>query len=80
MTHPGICVISNATSGNNRKWQARIAARLAAYPQVRHHVTRSPQEAEALAPDLAAMQPDVVAINGGDGTIDAWHDPRSLGP
>jgi hypothetical protein len=29
-----ICMISNPTSGNNRKWQARIEARLAAYPQV----------------------------------------------
>ena len=35
-----ICMISNPTSGNNRKWQARIVARLAAYPQVAHHVTR----------------------------------------
>jgi len=71
MTHPNICVISNPTSGNNRKWQARIEARLARYDHVRHHVTRSPQEAEALVPDLAAMQPDVVVINGGDGTIAA---------
>ncbi|MGX0976482.1 diacylglycerol kinase (ATP) [Roseovarius sp. MBR-51] len=66
-----ICMISNPTSGNNRKWQAHIEARLAAYPQVAHHVTRSPQEAEALVPDLAAAQPDVVVINGGDGTIAA---------
>src|SRR6056297_4171734 len=71
MTHPNICVISNPTSGNNRKWQGRIEARLASYTHVRHHVTRSPQEAEALVPDLAAMQPDVVVINGGDGTIAA---------
>ena len=71
MGTPRICVISNPTSGNNRKWQARIEARLAAYPQVRHHVTRSPQEAETLVPELAAMQPEVVVINGGDGTIAA---------
>lgn len=66
-----ICVISNPTSGNNRKWQARIEARLAAYPEVRHCITRSPQEAEVLVPELAVLRPDVVAINGGDGTIAA---------
>ncbi|KGM88403.1 Sphingosine kinase and enzyme [Roseovarius mucosus DSM 17069] len=66
-----ICMISNPTSGNNRKWQARIEARLAAYPQVAHHVTRSPHEAEELVPQLAASCPDVVVINGGDGTIAA---------
>jgi hypothetical protein len=71
MIHPSICVISNPTSGNNRKWQARIEARLAAYPHVRHHVTGSPQEARALVPVLAASRPDVVVINGGDGTIAA---------
>jgi hypothetical protein len=64
-------MISNPTSGNNRKWQAHIEARLAAYPQVAHHVTRSPQEAEELVPKLAASCPDVVVINGGDGTIAA---------
>lgn len=71
MSDPSICVISNATSGNNRKWQTRIEARLSAYPQVRHHVTHAPQEAEALLPQLAAERPDVVVINGGDGTIAA---------
>lgn len=71
MSQTRVCVISNPTSGNNRKWQARIEARLSAYPQVRHYVTRSPQEAEEIVPQLAAMRPDVVAINGGDGTIAA---------
>lgn len=66
-----LCVLSNATSGNNRKGLERLAARLAAYPQVTHHVTRSPQEARALMPALRAEAPDVVVINGGDGTIAA---------
>lgn len=84
MSHPNVCVISNPTSGNNRKWQKRIDARLSAYPKVAHYVTRSPQEAEALLPMLAATRPDVLAINGGDGTIaavlgmilDHWSDDR----
>lgn len=66
-----VAVISNPTSGNNRKWQADFEARLARYPDVRHHVTRTLAEAEALAPRLAREGWDVVAINGGDGTIAA---------
>jgi len=49
MTLSHVLMISNPGSGNNRKWQAGVAARMTAYPQVRHHVTHSPQEAEALA-------------------------------
>ena len=71
MRQPSVCVITNAASGNNRKWQDRVAARLAAYEFVTHHVTRSPDAAAALMPALARARPDVVAINGGDGTIAA---------
>lgn len=71
MTGTRIAVLSNPMSGNNRKWQTRIAGRLAGYPQVSHHVTRSLAEAEALAPQLAREAPDVVVINGGDGTVAA---------
>ncbi|MEI4233349.1 diacylglycerol/lipid kinase family protein [Roseovarius sp. D22-M7] len=71
MTGTRVTVISNPASGNNRKWQARFAARLAGYPHVRHHVTSTLAEAEALAPQLAAEGWDVVVINGGDGTIAA---------
>jgi diacylglycerol kinase family enzyme len=71
MTATRVSVLSNPTSGNNRTWQDRIAARLAGYRQVAHHVTRTLAEAEALAPQLAVEAPDVVVINGGDGTIAA---------
>jgi len=71
MTGTRVTVLSNPASGNNRRWQGRIADRLATYPRVRHHVTRSLTEAEALAPQLVVEDPDVVVINGGDGTIAA---------
>ena len=71
MTAVRVIVISNPNSGNNRNSNARIAARLAAYPQVRHHMTRTLAEARALVPRIAAENPDAVAINGGDGTIAA---------
>lgn len=68
---PRVALISNPASGNNRKALARLLARLADYPQVRHHITRSPEEAEALVARLAAEDVEAVAINGGDGTIAA---------
>lgn len=66
-----VCVLTNPTSGNNRKGLMRLSARLAAYDEVTHHVTRSPEEACALMPALRDAAPDVVVINGGDGTIAA---------
>lgn len=66
-----ICVLTNAKSGHNRKGLARLAARLSAYGAVTHYVTRSPEEARALMPVLYDAAPDVVIINGGDGTISA---------
>lgn len=71
MPQTSVIVISNPSGGNNRKWQARTEARLARYPQVQHYVTRSAQEAEAVVPRLARDHVDVVAINGGDGTVAA---------
>ncbi|MFO7758499.1 MAG: diacylglycerol kinase family protein [Roseovarius sp.] len=71
MSGTRVTVLSNPMSGNNRKWQASIADRLAGYRQVAHHITRTLPEAEALAPQLAREAPDVVVINGGDGTIAA---------
>ncbi len=71
MTAPRLIVLSNPTSGNNRKGQAAFVERLAGYREVAHHVTRTLAEARALAPQLAGGAPDVVVINGGDGTIAA---------
>jgi len=71
MTAPRVVMISNPASGTNRRNWTRIAARIAAHPQVIHHVTSGLPEAAALLPRLAAERPDVLAINGGDGTIAA---------
>ena len=71
MTQTRLVMISNPTSGTNRRRWARIERRLAGYPRLAHHVTRTPEEAAALVPRLVAQAPDVVVINGGDGTIAA---------
>ena len=71
MSETRVVMISNPTSGNNRKRWSWIEARIAAHPQLVHHVTRSLADAAALLPQLAAERPDVLVINGGDGTIAA---------
>lgn len=71
MSDTRVVMISNPTSGNNRKHWSRIEARLAAHPKIIHHVTRNLCDAAALLPKLAAERPEVLVINGGDGTIAA---------
>jgi len=71
MSETRVVMVSNPTSGANRKRWASIEARLAARPQIVHHVTQSLADAAALLPHLAAERPDVLVINGGDGTIAA---------
>ncbi|HSH30201.1 MAG TPA: diacylglycerol kinase family protein [Thiohalobacter sp.] len=64
-------LISNPASGHNRKAFDRLQPRLARYPQLEQHATGSPAEARALIRQLAATDTQVLAINGGDGTL-AW--------
>lgn len=71
MTLPRIMMLSNPTSGNNRKYWARIEALLAAHPEIHHHITPDLDAARALIATLAEAPPDVIVINGGDGTIAA---------
>ncbi|MBE0454889.1 MAG: kinase [Roseovarius sp.] len=66
-----VSVITNPLSGNNRKGLEQLNARLAAYGHVTHHVTRSPDDARTLMLALLREAPEVVVINGGDGTIAA---------
>ena len=63
--------ISNTHSGRNRKALTEIRDLLSAQPQLLHREVRFPQQvAEALG-DFARAGVDLVAINGGDGTIQA---------
>ncbi|BCO31231.1 hypothetical protein TspCOW1_13340 [Thiohalobacter sp. COW1] len=62
-------LISNPASGNNRRAWARLQPRLAHYPQLEQHITRTVEEAETLIRRLADSDIQVLAINGGDGTL-----------
>ena len=69
MTAPRAVLISNPASGHNRRSFERRRQRLAQYPQLEQHVTRSAADAGTLIRQLVATQPQVLAVNGGDGTL-----------
>ncbi len=65
-------VLSNGLSGRNRRGGLKAARRiLAGFDQVRHYEVTTPDEvAQALA-DLSHRGTEVVAVNAGDGTVQA---------
>lgn len=67
--HRAIGLISNPDSGHNRSHFERIAQRVAGCTNIHHIVTRSPDEVDAALAQLAARKIEVLAINGGDGTV-----------
>ena len=73
MPDPGsVGVISNPASRHNaRGGLSAIDAALAAHPTIRHRLARTPDEIEAALAELAAAGVSCVALNGGDGTLQA---------
>jgi diacylglycerol kinase (ATP) len=64
-------LISNPGSGHNRDHFEGIRSRIAQYPGIRHLITHSPADIAPALRELAAMNIEVLAINGGDGTAAA---------
>lgn len=64
-------VISNPGSGHNRNQFDRIRARLDNCGPVRHIVTQGPSDIAPALADLAGNNVELLAINGGDGTVSA---------
>ncbi|AOY58131.1 MULTISPECIES: diacylglycerol/lipid kinase family protein [Desulfococcus] len=64
-------IISNPLSGGNRKGLAAIEALLARRPEVLHREAQNPDDAAAVVSVFADKNVDVIAVNGGDGTIQA---------
>lgn len=71
MTRPRIALISNPKSTGNLAQLPRIRAFCAANPDIFHYeVERADQIGEAMR-TIARISPAVLAINGGDGTVQA---------
>jgi diacylglycerol kinase (ATP) len=66
-----IGLISNPASGHNRELFAGLRARIEHTPGMHHRITRSAADIAPALQDLAALNIDVLAINGGDGTVSA---------
>ena len=64
-------LISNPLSGGNRKGLHIIRDVLAGRPQVYHCEATTPSEVGSALAEFARRNVDVVAVNGGDGTVNA---------
>lgn len=64
-------VISNPASGHNRDQFARIRAIIDNCPAIEHRITDTAADIPSALRDLAALKVEVLAINGGDGTVAA---------
>jgi diacylglycerol kinase (ATP) len=68
---PVIAMLSNPHSGHNRDKFEAISARISSCYAIHHRVTESAEEIPAVLEELAQQKLEVLAINGGDGTIAA---------
>ena len=69
---PGpVGLISNPGSGHNRRQFAAIQARISQCARIHHIVTASPADIAPALRELAGLNIEVLAINGGDGTASA---------
>jgi diacylglycerol kinase (ATP) len=64
-------LLDNPRSGGNRRRPGALTRVLAEHPSLRRHVVESPADVAGALADFAHHGIDVVAINGGDGTIQA---------
>lgn len=73
LSHGGLRLglISNRHSGRNIKSLPEIEKIAAAHSLVTHRLVHSPDDIQSALEDLAQRRVDVVAINGGDGTVAA---------
>jgi hypothetical protein len=66
-----VSLITNPNSGRNLRGGLALRRLLRAYPKVCHREARDPIQVAAALEELAALQPDLLVVNGGDGTVQA---------
>ncbi len=64
-------VLSNPLSGANRKGLGPVEKVLAGYSQVLHHKVQTSADMRLALTRFAEQQVDILAVNGGDGTVHA---------
>jgi hypothetical protein len=77
-----LAILSNAGSGRNRS-RSELLRVLDATSGVDHRVTATQSDVPEVLTELLGREPDVLAVNGGDGTVQAvlsaWADLRDAG-
>lgn len=68
---PRVACLTNPDSGRNRRRLAEVRALLRQYPEVLHREVRGQAEVSAALAEMAADPPAVLAVNSGDGTVQA---------
>lgn len=64
-------ILYNGHSGDNRKNPGAFSKFQQAHPQIAHHEVRTPEEVADALGEFARQGINVVAVNGGDGTVQA---------
>lgn len=68
---PHIGVVINPLSGGNRNGLGEVRSVIHAHPQVVHCDVQTPSDVLAALQDFARQDVDLLAVNGGDGTVQA---------
>jgi hypothetical protein len=68
---PRLACLTNPDSGRNRRHLGAVRALLRRHPAVQHWEVRGQEEVSAALAGMAGDPPAVVAVNGGDGTVQA---------
>jgi hypothetical protein len=68
---PRLGVLNNPRSGGNRKGLGAVRKILAASPEVCHREVLTPADVASALVDFSRQEVNIVAVNGGDGTIQA---------
>lgn len=68
---PRIGVLINPFSGGNRNGLGEIRSLIGEYPKVIHCDVRTPQDVLVALKDFSSRNIDILAVNGGDGTVQA---------
>ena len=66
-----IGILTNPLSGTNRKGMGTISQTISKYPRVLHKNVQTPEDISEALFDFASHNVDLVAISGGDGTVQA---------
>ncbi len=66
-----VALLTNPGSGRNREGGGRIEDILARHPEIIRETARNPAEVAAALQRLGRQEPEVLVINGGDGTVAA---------